>query len=1249
VKLQLFHWTFSVPSRAEVLHHCATGAGLVAVNRPIERLSRCASLTLVFVAAALLAACGGGGGDAGAAVDAAPIASSVGISGTAEVTGVGVPVAPTASNVAISGTAQVGQLLTGTYTYADANNDPQGASIFRWLRSGAAIAGATASTYKLVGADLGKTIKFKVTPVSTVAPTTGTPVASSPTAEVTGVGVPVAPTASNVAISGTAQVGQLLTGTYTYADANNDPQGTSTFRWLRSGAAIAGARASTYTLVGADLGKTIKFKVTPVSTVAPKTGNPVVSSPTAAVTGVSVPVAPTASSVAISGTAQVGQLLTGTYTYADANNDPQGASIFRWLRNGSVAIATASSYTLVGADQGSTITFEVTPVSTVAPSTGTPVTSSPTAEVAGVGIPAAPTASNVAISGTAQVGQLLTGTYTYADANNDPQGTSILRWLRGGVPIAGATAGSYTLVGADQGKTIQFEVTPVASTGTPASGTAVTSMATAVVAGVGVPAAPTASNVAISGTAQVGQLLTGTYTYADANNDQQGTSIFRWLRSGAAIAGATAGRYTLVGADQGNTITFEVTPVSTVAPTIGTPVASSPTVAVSAATSNSVGMKLLVISAVGTAPSYLGITSILDQIGVPYDKIVLKGTTPTALQMVAGTLSDGAGNGKYQGIILETGDLAAYNAPTNNYPSAMTAAQWAMLRQYQHDFGVRSATMYTRPASTIDVNSAPLDLTYGLALVSARSTNDYTTPADTPVTATFTPTGAGLFSYLNSANPVIIKNAYTYLSTPVAGTQTTPLLTAIEGGNTYAIASTYTGAGWENLAISADGNPELTHSLLLGYGIVNWVTKGVFLGERKIYLSAQPDDVFISDDLWNPATKTTPNDGAPVSNPAFRHRNDATDYNSLVAWQTALRANTQTAAFRLELPFNGIGYNTTDPEYLNKNELIDTLSPAVRANPNAFRWINHTWEHTSLVREDGFTPTVSSMLQEFQWNHEVATGVRSGNPITTDPKVTFGLYNKNAFIQPDISGLESNVFWQAAQTFGFRYILMDTSRTYDFRPTLSAIAPNTGFYSTRDTFFPANPRIVIIPRYPTNLFYNVSTPDEWLSEYNHFYAPGGLWPTWDRPLIYAELLDKESDTLVRYMLKYNANSWMFHAANLRDYDGAGPNNKSLLSDLLDAVTNKFKAMYKLPVLSPSQTEIGQIMEARMTYNTAIAGGLKGRIVSSPSGTTIELNNLSGVSVVVPVTGVNVGGTSYGEQTISTFQLAAGGSTAFAAP
>jgi hypothetical protein len=93
----------------------------------------------------------------------------------------------------------------------------------------------------------------------------------------------------------------------------------------------------------------------------------------------------------------------------------------------------------------------------------------------------APTASNVAVSGTAQVGQVLTGTYTYADAEGDPEGTSTYRWLRGTTPISGATARTYTLVSADQGALIRFEVTPVAASGT-SPGAAVASAAVGPVA-----------------------------------------------------------------------------------------------------------------------------------------------------------------------------------------------------------------------------------------------------------------------------------------------------------------------------------------------------------------------------------------------------------------------------------------------------------------------------------------------------------------------------------------------------------------------------------------------------------------------------------------------------------------------------------------------------------------------------------------------------------------------------------------------
>ena len=368
--------------------------------------------------------------------------------------------APVASGVSITGVAKVGQTLTGKYTYGDADSDPEGASIYAWLRNGSPISGATGLTYTLVTADQGTSIVFKVTPVAQTGATPGAAVAS---AAVGPVGVAnSAPVASRVSITGVAKVGQTLTGKYTYGDADSDPEGASIYAWLRNGSPISGATGLTYTLVTADQGTSIVFKVTPVAQTGATPGATVAS---AAVGPVGVAnSAPVASGVSITGVAKVGQTLTGKYTYGDADSDPEGASIYGWLRNGSpISGATGLTYTLVTADQGTSIVFKVTPVAQTGATPGAAVAS---AAVGPVGVAnSVPVASGVSITGVAKVGQTLTGKYTYGDADSDPEGASIYAWLRNGSPISGATGLTYTLVTADQGTSIVFKVTPVAQTG----------------------------------------------------------------------------------------------------------------------------------------------------------------------------------------------------------------------------------------------------------------------------------------------------------------------------------------------------------------------------------------------------------------------------------------------------------------------------------------------------------------------------------------------------------------------------------------------------------------------------------------------------------------------------------------------------------------------------------------------------------------------------------------------------------------
>jgi len=393
-----------------------------------------------------------------------------------------------------------------------------------------------------------------------------------------------APTANSVSIvddnGGQAVVGDTLSASYTYADSENDAEGSTTFVWLRNGSAISGATAATYTLVTADSGQSITLQVTPVASSGETTGSAV----TSAAINVTVTVsndAPVASNVAITdnnGDAViVGDSLSGSYSYSDTEGDAEGVTTFRWLRDGvAISGATASTYVLVSADSGRSINFEVTPIAATGETVGSAVTSSTPLTVVNL----SPRAININITdnngGVVEVGDVLTGGYTYFDNDADAEATTTFAWLRGGVKfntaIPGATSLTYTVTQDDSGQTLVFSVTPVAASGAN-TGNAFSS------AGVLVPNdAPVASNVSITdvngGAAVVGDTLTGSYSYSDTEGDIEGSSTFRWLRGGYPISGATASSYTLQANDVARLITFEVTPVAVTGVTNGSAVLS---------------------------------------------------------------------------------------------------------------------------------------------------------------------------------------------------------------------------------------------------------------------------------------------------------------------------------------------------------------------------------------------------------------------------------------------------------------------------------------------------------------------------------------------------------------------------------------------------------------------------------------------------------------------------------------------------
>jgi hypothetical protein len=201
---------------------------------------------------------------------------------------------------AISGLPQVGQTLTatnGTWT-----NSPTSFT-YQWNRAGSAISGATASAYVPVSADVGNTLTISVTATNGFG--SSTPATSAATSAV----IDIIPTISSVpTISGTAQVGQTLTattGTWTHNPTS------FAYQWNRAGTAIAGATASTYVPVAADVGSMLTVSV--VATNSGGSSTPAVSAPTAAVIAAPPPAIPVNTSPpVVTGTPVVGQTLSST-------------------------------------------------------------------------------------------------------------------------------------------------------------------------------------------------------------------------------------------------------------------------------------------------------------------------------------------------------------------------------------------------------------------------------------------------------------------------------------------------------------------------------------------------------------------------------------------------------------------------------------------------------------------------------------------------------------------------------------------------------------------------------------------------------------------------------------------------------------------------------------------------------------------------------------------------------------------------
>ena len=365
----------------------------------------------------------------------------------------------------INGTAQVGESLTAsTSDISDANGLANASFTYQWLADDADISGATGSSYTLVAADVGKAIKVRVSftdDAGNEESVTSAATAAVIAANTSATGAPT--------IGGTARVGESLTAsTSDISDADGLANASFTYQWLADDADINGATTSSYTVVAADAGKTIKVQVS----FTDDDGNE--ESVTSTATAVTQP--PLTATIHDEPSSHDGSAeFTFELRFSEA---PTDSFSYTKVRDHAFTVTEGSVSNVRRLEPGKNVKWEitVTPDSdadvTIAVNATTDcsvegaictddggklsgglemVVPGPQENSAATGAPT--------ISGTAQVGQtLIASTSGIADADGVANATFTYQWLADDADISDGTGSSYTLVAADEGKVITVTV-----------------------------------------------------------------------------------------------------------------------------------------------------------------------------------------------------------------------------------------------------------------------------------------------------------------------------------------------------------------------------------------------------------------------------------------------------------------------------------------------------------------------------------------------------------------------------------------------------------------------------------------------------------------------------------------------------------------------------------------------------------------------------------------------------------------------
>ncbi|KAJ3334466.1 hypothetical protein HDU93_007882, partial [Gonapodya sp. JEL0774] len=549
--------------------------------------------------------------------------------------------------------------------------------------------------------------------------------------------------------------------------------------------------------------------------------------------------------------------------------------------------------------------------------------------------------------------------------------------------------------------------------------------------------------------------------------------------------------------------------------------------AILAQTTYTIGQRVLVLTVSSTSPPEASIVQTLQAYEIPYDVIVVQSTGYSGNI----PLLDASGNPKYSLIIAASAQLA-YAGTGGVYASALTTAQWDYIIQYEGKYRVRRIAVDDFPG--VSTGTALYNSTIGKTyndtqMITINTT--YSAPAG------IQPSAAGNSSGLWHT-PAIVSITTSNITSVAPVLFFEPVAPNFPVQTSAAVHVTYTSGREQMSLFFAFGSWSPTCSLL-NHVWLAWGTRGLYQGFRRTYMLGQVDDLFLKTETPTDATNT--------------YRTTPEDLQNLYKWQESLnRRLPQGSSFKVEVIFNGngileaagstelISINTeratgindsyvkplgtgtsrwpstwasswaTTPTPLHADAMFDWLLTNTTTNMAPIFWVSHTFTHLNFD-----SATQSDVKNEIEMNVKMAT------VLSLDGK---SYWSPNSMVTPQISGVfNGDVYTQLTQ-HGIVTIVGDNSR--------ASLVPTDLYGLWRSTAASSNyVGYAVIPRQPTEVYYDCSLVEENVGVYNGMYlAKLGSNSTWP------QILQREQDRLTTMLLNLRHDPHMFHQANLRNHD-----------------------------------------------------------------------------------------------------------------